>query len=529
MKTLLALFYVAVLLVLPQVASASACAAANTDTDGDGIDDIYEDTNSDTDCDDDDSDGDGLPNYLDVDDDGDGIATALEDPDPNNDGDPSDAADSDSTGDPDYLETDSDGDGVPDQIEGEDENADGMADRFASGSDLDGDGLDDTFDPDSGGVPMALTDTDGDGTPNFQDPDDDGDGVDTIIEGTGDSDADGIPDYLDPPEPFEPNPHVTFISDVADDQGGQVWIGFDASGHDDLQSAAPILQYEVFRRADFTLPEATGLHAAPRTGSMHSDSAILGQGWVFTNAVPAHGEPSYLSISPTLADSTEAGMRWSVFFVRAATSEPLVFFDSTPDSGFSIDNLAPSVPQGITIAHSASGNQLDWDPPIDPDFRYFRIYRSADPSFPVSTTELVHATTDPTWSDPISPGWGNYYRITSVDFAGNESDPAEAETMTAAPSADATRFGLHSAFPNPFNPRVRLQFELDTSAITRLEIYDVAGRRVRTLREQMMNAGPYEVIWEGKDDLGRSVGSGIYFVRLSAGRRNSTLRVSLVR
>jgi len=80
--------------------------------DNDGIPAELEDINGNGNFDDDDTDGDGIPNYLDDDDDGDNVPTKLEKPDPNNDGNLSDALDTDSDGIPNYLDTDDDGDGI---------------------------------------------------------------------------------------------------------------------------------------------------------------------------------------------------------------------------------------------------------------------------------------------------------------------------------------------------------------------------------------------------------------------------------
>lgn len=83
-----------------------------TEDDNDGIPAKLEDRNGNGNLEDDDTDGDGIPNYLDADDDGDNVLTINEKPDPNGDGDLSDALDTDSDGIPNYLDTDDDGDGV---------------------------------------------------------------------------------------------------------------------------------------------------------------------------------------------------------------------------------------------------------------------------------------------------------------------------------------------------------------------------------------------------------------------------------
>ena len=194
------------------------------DSDGDGVPD-YQDGDDDNDgiptADEGtgDSDGDGVPDYQDGDSDGDGITDTTEAGGNDADGDgiidgfvdndndgmddntettPLPVPDTDSDGTSDYQDTDSDNDGVPDSTEGNDADEDGIPDTTPLGSDVDGDGIDDAFDPDQGGTPVVVQDTDNDGTPDYQDTDDDGDGIPTADEGTGDSDGDGIPDYLDP-------------------------------------------------------------------------------------------------------------------------------------------------------------------------------------------------------------------------------------------------------------------------------------------------------------------------------------------
>jgi hypothetical protein len=80
-------------------------------------------------------------------------------------------------------------------------------------------------------------------------------------------------------------------------------------------------------------------------------------------------------VAPTLADSTAGGgIQWSVFFIRALTAEPATYFDSAPDSGYSVDNLAPSVP--LNLAYVAPGI-LTWDDVPDTDFDFYTVYGSS--------------------------------------------------------------------------------------------------------------------------------------------------------
>lgn len=89
---------------------------------------------------------------------------------------------------------------------------------------------------------------------------------------------------------------------------------------------------------------------------------------------------------------------------------------------------------------------------------------------------------------------------------------------------------LRGAYPNPFNPRTTIAFELAVPGETRLRIFDVSGRLIRTLIDGTLLArGDHEYEWDGRDNGGRSMPSGIYFSRLEVGGYVESRRMALVR
>jgi len=80
-----------------------------------------------------------------------------------------------------------------------------------------------------------------------------------------------------------------------------------------------------------------------------------------------------------------------------------------------------------------------------------------------------------------------------------------------------TAFHLAQNHPNPFNPRTTISFRLRERALATLEIYNVFGQRVRTLFNESKSAGEYRVEWDGTDDNGSVVASGVFLYRLSVG------------
>jgi hypothetical protein len=88
---------------------------------------------------------------------------------------------------------------------------------------------------------------------------------------------------------------------------------------------------------------------------------------------------------------------------------------------------------------------------------------------------------------------------------------------------------LFPAVPNPFNPSTTIRFELDRTGFTGLAIFDVAGRRVRTLVSESRSEGRHEAAWDGTDDRGQRVASGVYLVRLQGRGFIETRRVALIK
>jgi hypothetical protein len=85
-----------------------------------------------------------------------------------------------------------------------------------------------------------------------------------------------------------------------------------------------------------------------------------------------------------------------------------------------------------------------------------------------------------------------------------------------------TVFALHQNYPNPFNPNTSIRFDLPKASHVVLKIYDMLGREVRTLEQGDYTAGFFNVVWDGRNDNGNSVSSGIYTYRLTATAGNST-------
>ncbi|HNZ45261.1 MAG TPA: FlgD immunoglobulin-like domain containing protein, partial [Candidatus Syntrophosphaera thermopropionivorans] len=84
-------------------------------------------------------------------------------------------------------------------------------------------------------------------------------------------------------------------------------------------------------------------------------------------------------------------------------------------------------------------------------------------------------------------------------------------------------------YPNPFNPETTISFSVPTSGYTTLKIYNLKGEVVRTLVNDVREAGKYNVVWNGTDDRGRTVSSGIYLYRLENNGKKLTGKMLLAK
>jgi hypothetical protein len=111
--------------------------------------------------------------------------------------------------------------------------------------------------------------------------------------------------------------------------------------------------------------------------------------------------------------------------------------------------------------------------------------------------------------------WSTGDRVIVLDDAALGFGAPGTPTPTSTRSA-ASPLRLHQNAPNPFNPSTSIQFELPAASHVQVTIFDSAGRVVRHLLDRRQAAGSHAVRWDGKDDQGRSLSSGIYFYQLQS-------------
>ncbi len=110
------------------------------------------------------------------------------------------------------------------------------------------------------------------------------------------------------------------------------------------------------------------------------------------------------------------------------------------------------------------------------------------------------------------------------------SDDQVITAVTESGAAQPRHTRLGDAYPNPFNTSTQIPFVVrDSSTSIRLEVYDVLGRRVRTLHDGPVAAGEHRLRWDGRNDAGQTVGNGVYMARLRTGAVTQTIKFMLIK
>jgi hypothetical protein len=92
-----------------------------------------------------------------------------------------------------------------------------------------------------------------------------------------------------------------------------------------------------------------------------------------------------------------------------------------------------------------------------------------------------------------------------------------------------TVYSLSQNFPNPFNPTTTIGYAIPQTGQVELAIFNTAGQKVRTLVAQEQSAGFYKMVWDGRNEMGESVGSGVYIYRLHSGSFSKTAKMNLIK
>jgi len=192
--------------------------------------------------------------------------------------------------------------------------------------------------------------------------------------------------------------------------------------------------------------------------------------------------------------------------------------------GFNESLVAVAISSFSARAHDG-GVVLDAVLNSNLDVRGVQVYRATgEESFRLLAGTPAPGTAQFRYEDrDVQAGTRYRYQLVVSDDDGEFSSPIASLTTPALVTE------LRQNQPNPFNPQTSIAFTLNQAARTTLNIYAADGRHVRTLLDESRAAGVHRVTWNGTDDAGAPVSSGVYFYRLSSGRFADTRKMVLLK
>ena len=251
--------------------------------------------------------------------------------------------------------------------------------------------------------------------------------------------------------------------------------------------------YNVYSDVD-TLPPGAPLDPLPAGVTVVITEPADETGEYKTVQLPARVQPCFVVLLNDTTGNHEDATKWSdvLCFTPSATgpAQATLVSDRPPpagtEGGIRDSDLAPL---GITIRDVIEGNTM-YVPESEPT-----IYPATNPATGTITYE-IHG---------------------DVGIVGVQ------------PGGSAARFAIRSVAPNPARGPVRIEFEMPRAGRARLEVFDLAGARARTLFDGEAEAGVRTVSWDGRDGSGAPVSAGVYFARLSGGGKVLSRRLLLLR
>lgn len=332
------------------------------------------------------------------------------------------------------------------------------------------------------------------------------------------------------------------LADVNNDQGGRLALYWRAS-EIDTTPANPVGSYMVWRKMPAVFAQSRladgarllGAHDSPAAGGPGAIRAVsaapsVTEYWEYLGSTPARGWAGYGMTVSTYSDylGPSWGFPWETYLLETVSTAGAVLGTSAPDSGFSMDNLAPALPAAFTAVRSGGATRLHWARNGEPDLRDYRLHRGTSASFVPSDANLVSVQADTGFVDTAAPG--AFYQLAAADVHGNLSPYAlvtPAQTLDAPASATAA-LAFAPIAPNPARGRVSLSFALPAPVRVALAVYDAQGRLARTVVDGTLAAGRHDVAWDLRADDGRALAPGLYLARLATPAGTRVRRLVIV-
>jgi hypothetical protein len=266
------------------------------------------------------------------------------------------------------------------------------------------------------------------------------------------------------------------------------------------------------------------------------DDLVVENGFAYVASGSGPSAMQVLDFSSPAAPSLIGGLDQGVRGL--AVADDLVYL-AAGEQGLQIYPVQCDLPvpgEGVRLEaiRTAEGLVITWRLGGSQSYLGFHLYRASEGSraFEPLNDRPIRATADRRRifefvDRTVVSGQSYVYRLEAVRMDGEAEILAEYAYSVGGTAP--RHLALHQNHPNPFNPATSIRFDLPETAHVKLRIYDVGGRLVRSLVDENLIPESYALIWDGRDEQSREVGSGVYFYRLDVGDRVLTRRLVLIR
>jgi len=245
--------------------------------------------------------------------------------------------------------------------------------------------------------------------------------------------------------------------------------------------------------------------------------------------------------STDLVDNKE--YYWSVNTVDLAGAESIselgmFFTDAVPEPPATFATLTPAN-EAVGV-----GTEVDftWEAAVDPDpietIHYRLVYVNAledwqDTSLYISSDPIIEGTSITLVLEDNSQYYWGVIARDSVGFIVSSNDNMPNTLVVGTLSIDEDLvpevFALHQNYPNPFNPTTQIRYDLPKDEFVSVAIYDVMGRKIRSLMNENQAAGYHTIRWDARNDMGEGISAGMYIYTIQAGQFRSTKKMVLLK
>ncbi len=292
---------------------------------------------------------------------------------------------------------------------------------------------------------------------------------------------------------------------------------------------------------------------APDTSFAEDEALILPDPLIRSWASEGNDSPAYLVFRfypgpALLVDTIAIGLRIRTAVPDWNGTEKLIMVAGDPGRGEGRDTLTitvtpvPDPPSDFNLLTPVADHvfpeipdtlRFEWEPASDPDGEAvsytFRMDTAAAFSSPrlLVYPRLSGFRLDIPWHKGWTPG-GYHWTVTASDGTGLETTCANNFSFSLDFIETPASFELRQNFPNPFNAGTDVEFGLPTAGRAKVQVFDIRGRLVRTLADDSFTEGFTTAHWDGSDDDGRRLASGLYVIRMTAGRFHGSRKAVLL-